>query len=291
MLLPDPPRPVLWKFRIKNLCLLLALLTFSQVAFGQRLTPSRLDPSLGEARQKAFIPWGGPAESGAYWQKLAGSNVPVLNERKTGGLSRDLYVPNPGLGYWVLGDLSEQTLWRVQREKLKIGDELVSASVYQNEAGADVYWALWAPKDKAYLLKDKMRELGIAPAQVDMGSNEPFSGRIVFHQADGHITYDLAVTNGKVSGCQRMSGADKPIAQIVGGWFDYPQGRLSVLVQCTDEMDPKWRSRAQQFEVDPEGRKVTLKSMLYDFGLTLDNSEIPTAHVLDTLDKTVNLIK
>jgi hypothetical protein len=146
----------------------LAIFAISHVARGAHLIPSRLDPKLSEAREKAFIPWSTPEESSASWKKLSSSNVPIYNERKPGNLSRDIYIPNPGTGYWVLGGLSEKALWKTQGEKLEIGDELVSASVYKDDKGLPVYWALWAPKDRADLLKGKMRELGIFPAKVEL---------------------------------------------------------------------------------------------------------------------------
>ena len=153
---------------MKTIYIFLILLAIGQIARGERLIPSRLDPKLTEARENAFIPWSNPEESSVYWNKLHSSNVPLYNERKHGNLSRDIYVPNPGIGYWVLGSLSETALWKTQGDKLKIGDELVSASVYKDEKGVSVYWALWAPKNRSYLLKDKMRQLGITPAMVEL---------------------------------------------------------------------------------------------------------------------------
>ena len=151
---------------MKTFGCLFVLLLASHPAFGQRIISSPLDPALSEARERAFTPWCNPEQDAANWRKLASSNVPVYNERKAGGLSRNIYLPNPGVGYWVLGDLSEAQLLAVHAEKLKIGDELVSVSAYENEEGKTVYWALWTARSRAYLLLAKMRELGIGLPKV-----------------------------------------------------------------------------------------------------------------------------
>jgi predicted esterase len=169
---------------LKTICIFVAFLALTGVALGQRLIPSELDPQLSEAREKAFIPWSNPEESSTYWLILSSLNVPIYNERKPGNFSRDIYIPNPGISYCALGGLSAAELWRVESDKIKIGDELVSASVYQEEKGTPVYWALWAPKNKASLLEDKMHELGISPARVEdfpgetstMPTNPPAEG-------------------------------------------------------------------------------------------------------------------
>ncbi|TXI87444.1 MAG: hypothetical protein E6Q40_04955 [Cupriavidus sp.] len=137
------------------------------LAFGETLIPSAADPSLAAAREKAFIPWSDPQQSTAYWNKLSSGNVPIYYERKDGNLSRDIYIPNPGIGYWVLSGLTKENLFRIHKEKLKIGDTLVSASVYRDQRGNDSYWALWAPANRAYLLTDKMKELGITQARIE----------------------------------------------------------------------------------------------------------------------------
>jgi len=121
---------------------------------------------------------------------FSSSNIPVYNERKPGNISRSLYIPNPGTGYWSLDNQSEKSLWRTQHEKLKIGDELVSATQYTNENGELVYWALWAPAERSHLIKDKMRALGIEPAQVKLDFADklailsdflaPFTGIAIF---------------------------------------------------------------------------------------------------------------
>lgn len=126
---------------------------------------SQLDPTLDHVREKAFIPWSNPQVSGGYWEAMASKNVPIYNERRHGDMSRDLYIPNPGVGYWVLGGLTAESLRKVHQEKLKIGDELVSATAYTNEDGNTFYWALWVPKSRAHLVKKKMLEFGISPAE------------------------------------------------------------------------------------------------------------------------------
>ncbi len=144
--------------------LFLALTPLLSIA--ETLIPSAVDPSLAAAREKAFIPWSDPQQSTDYWNKLSSKNVPIYYERKDGNLSRDIYIPNPGIGYWVLASLTKEALFQVHKEKLKIGDTLVSATVYRDKRGNDVYWALWAPANRAYLLTDKMKELGITQARI-----------------------------------------------------------------------------------------------------------------------------
>jgi len=158
-------------------------------AHAERLVPSSIDPALAEVREKAFIPWSNPKESGAYWNKLRSSSVPIYNERKDGNLERLIYIPNPGTGYWVLGGLTEKNLFKTHREKLKIDDTLISGSVYQDEKGNKIYWALWAPRARAYLLVDEMRKLGIGQARIEFSlvdkimmwaaDLKPFSGFIM----------------------------------------------------------------------------------------------------------------
>jgi len=151
-------------------CAFLAVFSLRCSSLAEILIPSQPDTSHSEIREKAFTPWGTPDELGVNWKKL--SNIPIYKEMKEGDLGRDLYVPNPGIGHWALGGLDEKTLWRVHNEKLKIGDELVSASVYKDANGAVTYWALWAPENKSYLLKEKMREFGITPARVEFTTLE-----------------------------------------------------------------------------------------------------------------------
>jgi len=173
----------------KHLIILIALI-LPAIAYAERLIPSSLDPAFSEAREKAFIPWSDPEQSSAYWKKLSPKNVPIYYERKHGNLSRDIYIPNPGIGYWVLAGLTKENLFKTHKEKLKIDDTLISASVYKDEKGNDIYWALWAPRQRAYLLTDKMKELGIGQARIEYSifdkfgfwaaSLKPFSGIITW---------------------------------------------------------------------------------------------------------------
>jgi hypothetical protein len=39
--------------------------------------------------------------------------------------------------------------------------------VFKDERGNKVCWALWAPKNRAYLLTDRMKELGISQARIE----------------------------------------------------------------------------------------------------------------------------
>jgi hypothetical protein len=158
---------------MKAICVVFALLALARGALGERLIPSRLDSEHSADREKAFVPWSDPEASSIYWEILSSSNVPIYNERRAPNESRDIYIPNPGVAYWVLGGLSEAELWKVERAKLKIGDELVSASLYQADGGKTFYWALWVPGNKAYLVTNKMRELGITPARAEAAPDEP----------------------------------------------------------------------------------------------------------------------
>lgn len=165
---------------MKILPLYLVVLGLSLLAgntHGEYLIPSKLDPAKAEAREKAFIPWGTQKESSAAWKKLSSTHVPIYYERKKdeqgdGEVSRDIYTPNPGTGYWVLAGLSEKSLFKTHREKLKIDDVLVSASKYTDERGNTTYWALWAPKAKAHLLWARMAELGIEPPKIELGFSD-----------------------------------------------------------------------------------------------------------------------
>ena len=122
-------------------------------------------------------------------------------------------------------------------------------------------------------------------------SIEPFSGRLVFHRSDGHIIYDLKIKSGKVSGVQRMDGTERLIAKVVGGRVRFPDREAGPAHQGSDNIDLKWRVQLQQFHVSLSSKEVTLEHMLYGDGLTLENSDIMTAHVLDTLDKIEHLVK
>jgi len=167
-----------------------AALCICGIAHAETLIPDKADPALAEVREKAFLPWVDASGRADEWHRLASSNIPVYNERKPGNISRSLYIPNPGVGYWSLDNLSEKDLWKTQHEKLKIGDELVSATQYTNERGELVYWALWASAERSYLIKDKMRALGVVPAKVELNlcdnlkvisaGLEPFTGIAIF---------------------------------------------------------------------------------------------------------------
>ncbi len=159
---------------MKTSPLILILTLMPLLARAGTLIPSSLDPALSAAREEAFIPWSDPEQSSAYWKKLSPKHVPIYNERKHGNLSRDIYIPNPGIGYWVLGGLTEKNLFKVHREKLQIDDTLVSASVYKDEKGNDIYWALWAPRERAHLLTARMKQLGIGQARIELSAGDQF---------------------------------------------------------------------------------------------------------------------
>lgn len=153
---------------MKIIYLFLTLLVIAHPVHAERLIPSKPGSNSSAAREKSFLPWGTQEDEGTHWKELASSNIPVYNEHRAGNTSRSLYIPNPGTGYWSLAGLSEKALWKTNNEKLKIGDELVSATVYTDTNGDLVYWALWAPENKSHLIKDKMQELGITPATVEL---------------------------------------------------------------------------------------------------------------------------
>ena len=267
---------------MKILFLLLALFTLTRAALGDQLTPSALDPRFNEVREKAFTPWGDEEQTGITWRTLSPTHIPVYGEHQPNGLKRGIYIPNPGTGYWTLDGLTEQSLWATEREKLKIGDELVSATVYPGEDGTPRYGALWVPRSKAYLVKEKMRDLGIIPAQVDIdplaqeedhrgtrldaATLYTFSGQIAFHDSAGNVKYDLTITRGAVKGWQYWRDEKKPVAQIVGGWFDFDRRRLSVLIQGGDHTQAVWRSQLKQFHIDIPARQVICDYELYDYG-------------------------
>ena len=130
------------------------------------LVPSQLDPATGEAREKLFTAWINESDSCRAFADLNKGKVPIYNERKPGA-GRDLYIPNPGLAYCVQGNLSADALRRIQQEKVQQGDEMVSAVAFRKESGETVYWALWVPRKRASLIKEKMLALGVTPAQAD----------------------------------------------------------------------------------------------------------------------------
>lgn len=171
-------------------------LLLPSLGHAEKLIPSSLDPALSDVREKVFIPWSHPEQSADYWKKLASKNVPIYRERKHGNLSRALYIPNPGIAYWVLSGLSKEDLFKTHEEKLKIADTLISASVYTDEKGKDVYWALWAPRERAYLLTDKMKELGIGQARIEYSLWEKFEFWVVsLKPFSGFITWASLTVN------------------------------------------------------------------------------------------------
>ncbi len=292
---------------MKIFLFLFTLLTISHVALGDQLTPSSLDPKFAEVREKAFTPWGDKEQIGATWRQLSGTHIPVYGEYRSDGWQRAIYIPNPGVGYWALDGLSEDELWQTEREKLKIGDELVSAGSHDIGDGVIRYWALWTPRNRAYLIKEKMRELGIIPASVDidpLAQNEDergfrldaatlytFSGEIAFHEANGNVRYDLIITNGQVSGWQHWRDDEKPVGKIVGGWFDFDRRRLSVLIQGADHVEAQWRSQLKQFHIDIAAKQVVLDYELYDYGHRNESSPVGAPHILDKLDRIEHLVK
>ena len=112
-----------------------------------------------------------------------------------------------------------------------------------------------------------------------------FSGRIVFHQRARPLVYDLTVTNGVVTGSQHFGEASESVATVVGGWFEFKTGKLSLLIQGSDSIDFEYRTQAQQFRVDPKSKEVTLEHMLFGDGLTLETTKLLTSHVLDSLKR------
>ncbi len=288
-------------------CGLSVWLALGSVACGEQLTPTSLDPKLAESREKAFTSWGDKEQTGATWRQLSSTHIPVYGEYRADGWQRAIYIPNPGAGYWALDGLTEDSLWQTEREKLKIGDELISAGSHEGEDGTTKYWALWAPRTKAYLIKEKMRELGIKPARVDidpLAQNEDdrgklldaatlytFSGEMAFHDAEGNVRYDLTITNGQVSGWQHWRDDEKPVGQIVGGWFDFDRRRLSVLIQGADHVEAQWRSQLKQFHIDLSKRQVVCDYELYDYGRRNEGSPVGAPNVLDKLDRIEHLVK
>ena len=292
---------------MKVFLILLALFACGHAALGEELTPSSLDPKFAEVREKAFTPWGDEAQAGITWRTLSSTHIPVYGEHQPGGLKRGIYIPNLGTAYWTLDGMSEQTLWQTEREKLKIGDELVSGGSYELEDGRKVYWALWVPRSKAYLVKEKMRDLGIVPAQVDIdpiAQNEDnrgslldaatlytFSGEMAFHDSADNVRYNLTITDGQVSGWQYWRDDKEPVARIVGGWFDFDRRRLSVLIQGADHTQAQWRSQLKQFHIDIKAKQVICDYELYDYGRRNLSSPVGTPNILDKLDRIEHLVK
>ena len=292
---------------MKPLLVLFFLVVFNRLALGDQLTPSQLDPKFAEAREKAFTPWGYEEQARVDWQTLSSTHIPVYGEHQPNGLKRGIYIPNPGTGYWTLDGLNEESLWSTEREKLKIGDELVSGGSYEGEDGTKRYWALWAPRNKAYLIKEKMRALGITPASVDIDQAAKdedergtrldaatlytFSGAMAFHDPGGIVKYDLIITKGQVSGWQYWGEDKEPVGKIVGGWFDFDRRRLSVMIQGSDHVQALWRSQLKQFHLDIAAKQVILDYELYDYGKTIENPLVGKPHILDKLDRIEHLVK
>jgi hypothetical protein len=113
---------------------------------------------------------------------------------------------------------------------------------------------------------------------------DAFSGKIRFHQSGGKLTYDLTVDHGRVNGTEHFGDADRPVAHIVGGWFDRDGETLSLLIEGSDGANERWRVQAQQFTVNPEAKTVTMEHALYGKGLTSENSKLTIDHTLDLLE-------
>jgi len=151
---------------------------------------SKLDPAFADAREKEFIPWGTQEDSTAAWDTLSPSNIPIYNEKKDGGLMRDIYIPREGAAYWVLNGLTKESVFSITEEKKAIGLNLISASRYKDASGKEYYWALWIAPNKEDYVKSKMIALGITPAYVEYsfldrlialsGSLNPFAGVFAF---------------------------------------------------------------------------------------------------------------
>ena len=120
---------------------------------------------------------------------------------------------------------------------------------------------------------------------VDAATAYTFTGKIMFVQKGSNVVYDLTVTRGQVSGSQYWPGETKPIGQIVGGWFDSDQNRLTILIQAADHLQAQLRSQMQQFHLDLDTKEVKMEHALYSYGLTTENSDFNTAHTLVTLDR------
>ena len=124
-----------------------------------------------------------------------------------------------------------------------------------------------------------------ASSRVDAATAYTFSGKIVFRQQETNVIHDLTVTKGQVSGYQLVAGEDQPVGQIVGGWFDFGQQRLSLLLLADDQIKAKLRCQMQQFRVDPDRGEVTMEHALFGYGVTLEASTFQRAHVLLVLDR------
>lgn len=156
----------------------LAILAFTTSVHSAEIIVDALSPEQEGVREAAFLPWVSPKESSARWKQLSKDHIPIYfdyklepqletnGEQKDVPRIREIYIKNPGVGYWVLAGLSEEEFLKTQREKLKIKDALISATTYVNEKGERQYWALWAPASQATLLTKPMADLGISQAQI-----------------------------------------------------------------------------------------------------------------------------
>ena len=127
--------------------------------------------------------------------------------------------------------------------------------------------------------------------RVDAATAYTFSGKMVFHDNLGNVRYDLTVTNGQVTGAQYWKDEAKPVGEIVGGWFDFERGRLSVLIQGADHVRATWRSQMKQFHLDLPARQLTLEYELYNYGETREPLLLTSPHILDVLDRVEHLVK
>ena len=123
------------------------------------------------------------------------------------------------------------------------------------------------------------------PQPSDTSAPGAFSGKIVFHQASGSLTYRVRVVSGKVVGGQQDFGdRARPFAAIVGGWFDRDEQQLCLLIQAEESLGKKWRAQAQHFRVDEARKAVTLEQALYGYGIDDQREPIVRDHVLDALE-------
>ena len=106
---------------------------------------------------------------------------------------------------------------------------------------------------------------------------------MVFHDAEGNVRYDLTITNGQVKGWQHWRDEEKPVAEVVGGWFDFDRRRLSVLIQGADHVQAQWRSQLRQFHLDIPKRQVILDYDLHDYGNRNETSPVGQPNILDAL--------
>lgn len=165
----------------------LALLVFAASLQAESVVPNKVDLKQSEKREAAFSPWNSQAEAQALFSEKSRNHIPIYNECRENNVNRDIYLLNEkGIPYWVLGGLSEKSLLKTHKDKLKIGDELVSVSCYTDERGTKSYWALWCPASKSYWVKDRLRELGIEPPHIEysyMDQLEAFSNRLAPYTA------------------------------------------------------------------------------------------------------------